>query len=295
MKFRWIGKSLDGEQVILNKLSGCPLVFPEYATERWLKQNEDLVRTGVVLDVETTGLDCETHSIIEIAILPFQFNKDTAEILSLGTPYTSFQDPGEPLSPEISQLTGITDEMLEKKSIDWPKVHDILASAQVIIAHNAKFDRGFIDLQCEISKDKIWACSLKQIGWNSFGFSSAKLEMLNIYHGFFTDSHRALNDVEALLYLLSLPQPEGGVKNYLAELLNQARTPAVQVIASSTSYNSKDLLKSRSYSWDNQNRFWHKSIPKTQLSEEMKWLEEHVYLGSFAGMTREIALHDTFK
>lgn len=294
MGFRWIGKSKDGKTVTLQRLESCPITPPAYATTEWMKINNDLLRKGVVLDVETTGLNQAEDSIIEIGLRQFLFNKDNGDILALGSSYSSFQDPGRPLSQEIIDLTGITDEMIAGHAIDWNEVSKHLEEAQVIIAHNASFDRPFIDRKSKTSTERVWACSFKQIDWKKNGFTSSKLELLNIYHGFFTDSHRAINDVDALLYLLSLNTEHNG-KPYLHELLANARRPMTQVIASAAPFESKDHLKSRGYRWDNTNRFWTKVIFKDELSHEMTWLEELVYCGPFGGLTRDIALTDGFK
>lgn len=294
MAFRWLGKSEDGATVTLHRLESCPVQTPFYATPSWLELNADIVRTGVVLDTETTGLNHVEDSIIEIGLRQFLFNRQTGEILALSKAYSSFQDPGRSIPPEITDLTGITDEMVTGKNIEWPVVNALLEEASIIIAHNARFDRPFIDKKSSVSREKIWGCSIKQIDWRAQGFTSSKLELLNVYHGFFTDSHRAINDVDALLYLLSLPQADSS-KSYLHELLNNAKKSQTHVIATSAPFETKEQLKSRGYSWDNTNKFWNKVINKETLPEEIKWLEESVYFGAFRGMTREIALSDNFK
>ncbi|MNS88903.1 DNA polymerase III subunit epsilon [compost metagenome] len=100
--------------------------------------------------------------------------------------------------------------------------------------------------------------------------------------------------MDALLYLISLPDSES--KNpYLFELLQNAKRPMTQVIASSAPFESKDHLKGRGYNWDSTNRFWAKIIFQDELKTEMTWLEDVVYSGPFAGLTRDIALVDGFK
>lgn len=294
MAFRWIGKSNDGKTVTLHRLEDCKIAHPPHATPAWIRSNADLVRVAAILDVETTGLNQGEDSIIEIGLRQFLFNKNTGEVLAVTKSYSSFQDPGKSISPEIQSLTGITDEMVQGQQIDWAQVDGILAECQLIIAHNAKFDRPFIDRKSKVSPEKIWACSLKQIDWSAKGFTSPKLELLNIYHGFFTDSHRAINDVDALLYLLSLPEVTSN-KPYLCELLINARRPMTQIIATGAPFESKDHLKTRSYTWDNTNRFWSKIIFKDEVPQEISWHEEVVYCGPFGGMTRDIALIDSFK
>ncbi|HWU42523.1 MAG TPA: 3'-5' exonuclease [Bdellovibrio sp.] len=294
MAFHWIGKSEDGKTVTLRHLEECQMPFPSYATSDWLQKNGETVRKGLVVDVETTGLNSSEDSIIEIGLRQFLFNKDTGEILAFEKSYSAFQDPERPLSKEIIALTGITDEMVKGQRIDWEQVHSLFTESVLVIAHNARFDRPFIDKKSKISTEKIWACSLKQIDWTQKGFFSPKLELLNIYHGFFTDSHRAINDVDALLYLLSHKNEISG-KTYLCELMNNAKRSSTQVIASSAPFESKDHLKTRGYNWDNINRFWSKTILKEEVPAEISWLEELVYIGPFAGMTRDIALVDNFK
>ena len=294
MGFRWIGKSADGKSVTLQRLENCPVQLPAYATPEWMKANTDILRMGIVLDVETTGLNQAEDTIIELGLRQFIFNRNSGEVVALANSYNQFQDPGRPIPPEISELTGITDAMVEGQKIDWDAVNAMFTEASIIIAHNARFDRPFIDRKSQVSTEKIWACSLKQIDWSAKGFTSSKLELLNIYHGFFTDSHRAINDVDALLYLLSLPS-EKDQKPYFAELLTNARRPMTQVVATAAPFESKDFLKGRGYNWDNTNRFWAKIIFKDEVIAETAWLEESVYFGPFRGITRDIQLTDGFK
>ncbi len=294
MAFHWIGKSEDGKSVTLKHLEECNLPQLPYINPEWMTKNTDLIRIGLALDVETTGLSHQDDVVIEVAARQFLFNKDTGDIISLGKSYTAFQDPGRPLSKEISDLTGITDEMLAGKKIDWDLFDTLLSESAIIIAHNARFDRPFIDKKSKHSKDKIWACTIKQINWPKKGFFSSKLELLNIYHGFFTDSHRALNDVSALLNLLTF-KDTGTNRPYLFELTSNAKRPMNQVVATSAPFETKDLLKNRGYNWDNGNRVWAKTIYRDEVPTEIIWLEENVYFGPFRGLTREFALSDNFK
>lgn len=291
--FRWIGKSPDGETVTLKKFSG-EFRTAEYATPDWLLANGESVRAGVALDTETTGLNRRGDAIIEIGLRAFRFNKTTGDLLALGESYSGLEDPGRPLSDEVKILTGLRTEDLRGKKIDWIAVDRMLGAADIILAHNAGFDRPFVEKKSEAAREKPWGCSQKQIDWTMKGFGSSKLELLSIYHGFFTDAHRALSDVDALLHLLSM-QDTQTARPYLNELLITARRPMVRVFAVNSPFESKDLLKDRGYSWDLEKKVWSKSIYKESAEAEMAWLESAVYSGSSRGLVEEIALNQLFK
>jgi DNA polymerase-3 subunit epsilon len=288
-QFQWIGKSTDGKTITLRALEES--MFRLGGTSGL---EDGVIKTGIVVDVETSGLSSERDHIIEIGIRQFKFNRLTGEVLSLDQSYASFQDPGIPISEEVTQLTGITDEMVRGQKIDWDRVNALFNEAQIVIAHNAGFDRPFIDLHSTSSAEKIWGCSFKQINWHTKGFPSQKLEILGIYHGFFTDSHRALNDSDALLYLLSHTDA-GTQKPYLLELLQNAKRVTVHVVAAGAPFETKDHLKARNYRWDNQNKYWSKQIFKDDLNAEIEWLEQTVYQGKFRGFHEEIPIQQNFK
>ena len=74
-------------------------------------------RFGVILDTETTGLNHRTDEIIEIGAVAFTFNDDGMIGDVIGV-YGGLQQPSEPIPPEITRLTGITDAMVEGQVID---------------------------------------------------------------------------------------------------------------------------------------------------------------------------------
>jgi DNA polymerase III epsilon subunit family exonuclease len=106
--------------------------------------DEDLSQTTfVVLDLETSGASPKTGSAItEIGAVKVCGGQ------VLGT-FKTFVNPGTPLPPFITELTGITDEML----IDAPRIESVLPllfeflgsdKSTVFVAHNAPFDLSFL-------------------------------------------------------------------------------------------------------------------------------------------------------
>ncbi len=99
----------------------------------------------IVLDLETTGLSCAVHEIIEIAALCIV--NDVVE-----TELSILVQCQKPLPQSISKLTGITDQMLIKEGVPLHKALLQLISFvgnKSIVCHNAAFDFGFLHAACQ--------------------------------------------------------------------------------------------------------------------------------------------------
>ena len=59
--------------------------------------------------------------------------------------FGDLEDPGIPITPEITEITGITNEMVAGKRIDDAQVVELVSGACIVIAHNLKFDRPFLE------------------------------------------------------------------------------------------------------------------------------------------------------
>ena len=283
---RWIGMSEDGNRVELARFDGDFALAPR-------PDDPDHLRTGVVVDVEATGLDIESDTVIEFAGRPFQFNRLTGEIVEVGPVVSCLHDPGVPLSPEIVRLTGITDADLAGQELDVDAIGSLLESADIVIAHNARYDRPMVE-RAVGSMDKIWGCSLSMIDWKGLGFPAAKQESLAIYHGFFYSGHRATVDVDALLHLLTF-RPPGGEHTYLHTLLTEARQRVAVVRAVGAPFDTKDLLKGRGYRWDGRGRVWWREVPVAALEDEEAWLRADIYPGDGAPRVEPVSAFHRFR
>jgi DNA polymerase-3 subunit epsilon len=101
-------------------------------------------KTGIILDVETTGLDQQKDEIIELGMVKFDYLPD-GRIAGLRDVFTSFNEPSGFIPPEVTALTGITAEMVAGQRIDAAAVSSFVADAVIVIAHNAGFDRKFAE------------------------------------------------------------------------------------------------------------------------------------------------------
>jgi DNA polymerase-3 subunit epsilon len=253
------------DQIILSELNTDRII-----SEIGQLNNQSGFYKGVLLDVETTGLDYKISSIIEIALREFYFDSNY-RLVGFGRHYNAFSDPRCPVPPEITELTGITDSEVRGQELDWQCINDFCTTSSIIIAHNAQFDRNFLKARREFNSNPIlWGCSKSQVPWKTLGFKWRDLEALSVFHGFYYSSHRALIDVDVLGYLLSK-------NNYLSLLLQEAIRPVVRVKAFKAPFDSKDLLKAKGYSWHPELRCWWKDEPKDQMELIWKWLMSEVY------------------
>lgn len=230
---------------------------------------------AVVLDVETTGLRADKDEIIQIAIRPFFVNPQTGQISGIKKVIEFKQQPSSPLSSEIRDITGFVDADLEGHEIDWNKVSKILNSCQFIIAHNAGFDREWVDKNLNRRgltppPDAIWCCSMSQVDWKAICRPSRALEVLCAWHGFFYNSHNAIADIDATLHLLRESKK-------MDELLSNAVKSDYHVFAVGSQRDENPLLKSRRYRWNPELTVWWKSTPDITAAEnERDWLNKNL-------------------
>jgi DNA polymerase-3 subunit epsilon len=236
-------------------------------------------RRGVFVDVETTGLDPIRDEIIELAMLKFDYSSD-GEICATGESYEAFRDPGRPIPSAVTALTGITDEMVAGKSIDVDALSAFVDDVDLVVAHNADFDRRFCERLCEDFVGKPWGCSYREVGWSDEGFDSARLGHLAIGHGLFFDAHRALDDCRAGLEILSRPLPRTG-RTAFAAMLESTRRTRWRVWARGAPFAFRESLKSRHYRWndgsDGRPRAWYVDVVEDSLASETEFLRRDVY------------------
>jgi len=247
--------------------------------EQYQADNGSEKRIGIFLDTETTGLDPADDAIIELAMVPFEFDSE-GNIFRLLPEYDALQDPGFPIPELAKEITGITDEMVAGKAIDKDQVTKMLAEAVIVIAHNARFDRPFVENFMDDFKNISWACSIADVNWNAEGMEGVKLEFLAYKYGFFFEGHRATIDCQAGIEILNQDLAKSGDK-VLKRLLESARRTDVRLWAERAPFEKKDDLKKRGYRWspggDGKRKAWYRDISEDLLAEEMIYLNEHIY------------------
>jgi DNA polymerase III epsilon subunit family exonuclease len=190
--------------------------------------------TFVVVDLETTGLRPGSSHICEIgAVRVRQFElRDEFELLV---------DPGVPLEPAISALTGLRDTQLRGQAHPGIAVRRFLefAGDAVLVAHNARFDLAFLDRETE----RLTGARLAGPVVDTVGLARRLLEgrtrragLASLAQFFGTAArpcHRALPDAQAtaeiLIQLIGLAQERGA--QTIAELVELAAPRVRKVYA----------------------------------------------------------------
>ena len=229
---------------------------------------------GLVLDVETTGLDVDRDAIIELAVRRFRYDDDGV-ITHIDQPYDWVEDPGHAIPPEIATLTGLKDSDVVGRIIDADKATRLLRSATFVIAHNSRFDRRWVERRLEDAQGLDWACSMEQIDWRGHGFDGRGLGYLLCQTGWFHDGHRAGADVDAAIQLLQHRFDDG--RTALSTLIERATRPSWVVRAVGAAFEVKDLLRARGYRWDAARKAWWTEVADDDRMREEFWLAGHVY------------------
>ncbi len=99
----------------------------------------------IVLDTETTGFDPKTGDrLIEVGCI------ELVDLLPTGRTFHRFVNPERLIPPDAIRVHGITDDKVKEA----PRFHEVVGELMEfigdapVIAHNAAFDRSFIDHEC---------------------------------------------------------------------------------------------------------------------------------------------------
>jgi len=261
----------DGKHRVLHQL-----YIPDGRTSTPHYGDETFI--GIVVDVETTGLDVQKDAIIELAVRRFRYDRH-GRILKIDRSHSWREDPGQPLESKIVQLTGLSNKQLAGCEIDASSAVRLLVSAHLIIAHNAAFDRKFVEKRLPDAAGLAWCCTCAEIDWSDFGLEGRKLGWLAAQAGWFFGAHRADNDVDAVIALLQFAAPDG--RTVLCDLVDSAGCPSVQIDAVGASFDVKDTLRLRGYRWISTLQVWRREVAARDLPAEEAWLARNIYAGGF--------------
>jgi len=176
----------------------------------------------VVFDIETTGLKARFHEIIELACVKVSEGKIVER-------FSEFIKPEFPIDAHITELTGITNEMVSNAD----RVENVLkrflefAKGSVLVAHNANFDVGFLKKYSEKYKLRFDFCYMDTLGLSRKLVTNIKRHRLDRVAKAlgisFEGHHRAINDAEvtAKIFLVFVDTLKRKGINNILEINNE--------------------------------------------------------------------------
>ena len=166
-----------------------------------------------VVDTETTGTGPDDR-ILELALVMMERRAHQTRIV---WGHSALHDEGPPSSPQAFGIHAITDE--QRRGLVVPQeMMNHLRDADLVVAHNASFDRAMLRRTAKWTNDLPWRCSVRQIKWRKEHVSFVGLaSLLDRYKIHRNTGHRALDDALSLAKLMLIRDHTGDT--FLDQLL----------------------------------------------------------------------------
>lgn len=225
------------------------------------------------VDLETTGLNVGSDSIIEVGAVLWDWSRQTP--LKMMSSLVKFD--GE-LSPEATAITGILKADLQSYGREefevLSELKELAQEADYLVGHNCnQFDRLFFERYWirhpQFRIHLPWIDTMTDLPF-PLDMSTRKLDYLAAEHGFLNPfSHRALFDVLTMLKVAA---------HYdFDEILKLQKSPIKRVVAL-VPYDERDKAKAQGFRWDPKERHWFLEGKEKMLSQReypfaVQWLD----------------------
>lgn len=220
----------------------------------------------LLIDVETTGIEPESDSLIEVGAVLFDADLGVVEHC-----FSAIMRP-DPMPTEnpAEWVNRIPIQLVEK---GWPRraalqsVRQLraLSTDTVLVAHSATFEEKWLP-----ELEGPWLCTYRDASWPLMGpKETGGLTAIALAYGLWVArAHRAIEDCLTLAALLSrVHELEGGLEDWL----ERAREPKVELVAQ-VSYARRQLAKDAGFRWmgDNERpagKAWVRDVRVSRVEE----------------------------
>ncbi len=168
-------------------------------------KNPDVAQAGAI-DCEATSTMPKSAELLSFSLTPFWYSRASGEIIGVGETHDWFRQPKKAIPEEITALTGITNAMVEGKSLPIEEIQAVVQSCGILIAHNAGYDRVLATRFLPFLSKSHWACTLRQIDWTETADKAElgkTLSSLIAVRGYYHQAHSGNADTNALTALLA--------------------------------------------------------------------------------------------
>lgn len=178
------------------------------------------------VDIETTGSRATRDRITEVAIKLWE----NGEVIEA---WQSLIDPEVSIPPFIQSLTGISNELVKSAPVfrEVAGLIDELTRDCILVAHNARFDYGFLKAEfrrLNISWSRRLLCTVKLAKALYPDHQRHGLDALIARHGIqVTERHRAMGDVDAMLAFFLIAREAHSPSDFEAAINRQLKLPSL--------------------------------------------------------------------
>lgn len=127
-----------------------------------------LPKEGVIavafVDTETTGLH-KSDELITLGIVLAEVQLPKGRLLRQIDTFYGMREPSVPIHRAAAAVHGLSKDDLRDKQLDLARAQSLIGAADVLIAHNARFDRRMLAGVIPDVEAMVWRCSVKQVNW----------------------------------------------------------------------------------------------------------------------------------
>lgn len=214
---------------------------------------------ALIVDTETTGLvppPAGKDVCIEVGCVLYD--------LVLAVPIASFSSLIQAEKNDAEHVNRIPVSALREALAPagvWEWFKGFSSRADILLAHNADFDRGFVPV--DATSGAPWVCTKFHVDWPQ-GKPGDHLVHLALAHGVgVMDAHRAITDCETIARLLTRVHKDG---QDLVRLIQRAMRPRKKV-AAVVSYDERDKARAAGFAWDGTARLWWREMPVEDIGK----------------------------
>ena len=231
---------------------------PEESDSRAASPPSVVPRTLLILDTETTGLDPETHHCVEVgAIL---FDVQSRAVLA----QQSFLLPAETNAAEpINRIPAAVTRLPQpwKEGLRW--FQNLLDAADVLVAHNAAFDRQWFGRGELPAVTQPWLCSMEDMRWPADRQLRSRPSVRDLALAYGVPvwaAHRALTDCIYLAEVFARCED-------LEQQLLQGLEPR-QLVRAKVSYDDRQLARDAGFRWNDPIKgAWARRMSEREIQE----------------------------
>ena len=195
----------------------------------------------LIIDTETTGLECSDSQVIEVAGI--LFDVDLCDVIcQLSFVMPCKDNPARHVNKIAPEITQAGEQFMPSMIRSF---YEMASQADYILAHNASFDKKwFVEGQGLFPLDAPWICTMEDIRWprNSKKGRSSVVSLALDYGVPVWSAHRALTDC---VYLAEIMKREPSLEQIIRESLEPSK-----VYISMLPYESRQQCKDAGFTWD---------------------------------------------